>query len=351
MWQAIGSFFSAVWPYVVAAIAFLFLVVIHEFGHFIAAKSLGVRVNEFAIGFGPRLIHWHGKETEYSIRLVPFGGYCAMEGEDEESTDSRAFCAKSAWRRFVIVVMGAVFNLLFGLILISIVLAPQEVYATTTVAKFTETATSNVEGGLMVGDTILEIEGRNIYSQYDMAYNFTAVEDGKLNVTVRRDGKRVALTDVPFETVEEQGYNMIQLDFYVQGQKRTLGSFLAETGKTALSYSRIVVFSLIDMFSGRYHISDISGPVEVTAVMGEAVKSGAMHLLPVVALITINLGIFNLLPIPALDGGRLVFLLLEMIFRRPVPQRYEKWVHAAGMALLLGLMLLITLKDIWVRIF
>ncbi len=351
MWQAIGSFFSAVWPYVVAAIAFLFLVVIHEFGHFIAAKSLGVKVNEFALGFGPRLIHWNGKETEYSLRLIPFGGYCAMEGEDETSADPRAFCSKPAWRRFVIVVMGAVFNLLFGLVLIGIILAPKDVYATTTVAKFTENATSNASGGLQVGDTILEIDGRDIYSTYDMSYNFTAVKDGKLDLTVRRDGKRVSLTDVPFQTVEEKGYNIIKVDFFVKGEKRTLGTFLSETGRTAISYSRIVVFSLIDMFSGRYHISDVSGPVEITAVMGEAAKTSVFSLLSILALITVNLGIFNLLPIPALDGGRLVFLLFEMIFRRPVPQKYETCVHAAGMVILLGIMVVITLKDILVRIF
>ncbi len=351
MLNAIGSFFGTIGPYVLAAFAFLFLVVIHEFGHFIAAKSLGVRVNEFSVGFGPTLFRKKGKETEYSLRLIPFGGFCAMEGEEEESNDTRAFSAKSAWRRFLIVVMGAVFNLLFGLIIIGLVLAPQEVYATNTIAEFSETATSNAEGGLMVGDTILEIEGRNIYTQYDMGYQFTAVEDETLNMTVRRDGKRVALTDVPFEIVSERNYQMVKLDFYVYGKKRTLGSFLAETGKTAISYSRMVVFSLVDMIGGRYHINDVSGPVEVTAVMGEAVKSGVWNLLPVIALITINLGIFNLLPIPALDGGRLVFLLIEMICRKPVPPKYEKWVHAGGMVVLLTFMLLITVKDIWIRIF
>lgn len=351
MLNAIGSFFSAVWPYAVAIVAFLFLVVVHEFGHFIAAKTLGVRVNEFAIGFGPCIFRKKGKETEYSLRAVPFGGYCAMEGEDEESNDSRAFCAKPAWSRFLIVVMGAVFNLIFGVILVAITLLPQDVYATNTVSKFAETATSNAEGGLMVGDTILEIEGRNIYTQYDLGYNFTAVDDGKLNMTVRRNGKRVELANVPFEIQKEQGYNMVKLDFYVYGKKRTVGSFLSQTGKTALSYSRIVVFSLIDMISGRYHVSDISGPVEVTAVIGDAAKTGAFNMLPIIALITINLGIFNLLPIPALDGGRLVFILIEMIAGKPVPAKYEKWVHAAGMAVLLTFMLVITLKDIWVRFF
>lgn len=347
MLESIGSFFSTVWPYVIAFIAFIFLVVVHEFGHFIAAKSLGVRVNEFSVGFGPTLFRKKGKETEYFIKLIPFGGYCAMEGEDEDSTDSKAFCNKPAWRRFLIVVMGAVFNLIFGLILVGITLVPQTTYASTTVAEFAETATSNVENGLKVGDEILEIEGRNIYTFYDVSYNFTAVDDGKLNMTVRRDGERVKLKDVPFATEKYENYNVVKLDFKVYGIKRTFGSFLKQTVNTSVSYGRMVVFSLIDMIKGRYRVSDISGPVQVTASLGEAAKAGVFNMLPFLALISINLGIFNLLPIPALDGGRLVFIFIEMIFRKPVPQKYEKWVHAIGMILLLGLMAVIMIKDIW----
>lgn len=346
MLNAIGSFFSSIWPYVIAAIAFLLLIVVHEFGHFIAAKSLGVRVNEFSIGFGPCIFHKQGKETEYSLRLVPFGGFCAMEGEDEDSTDEKAFCNKKPWRRFIIVIMGAVFNLIFGVVLIGITLIPEPVYASTTVGEFTETATSNTEGGLKIGDKIVEIEGRNIYTFYDISYNFTAVEDGKLDMIVERDGKRVALTDVPFEMEQYEGYNVISLDFKVYGIKRTFGSLIEQTGKTAVSYSRIVVFSLVDMITGRYHVSDISGPVGVTAALGEVAKTGVFDMLPLIALITINLGIFNLFPIPAMDGGRLVFILIEMIFRKPVPQKYEKWVHAIGMIVLLVFMAIVMLKDI-----
>ena len=351
MLQPVLNFLSSAWPYALAIVAFLFLIVIHEFGHFIAAKLLGVRVNEFSVGFGPKLFRKKGKETEYSLRLVPLGGFCAMEGEDEESTDDRAFCKKAAWKRFLIVIMGATFNILFGVILVAVTLIPGDKFATTTVAKFSDTATSNAEGGLMVGDTIIEIEGRNIYTTYDMSYNFSAVEDGNLNITVMREGKRVNLKEVPFATEKYEGYNMISLDFWVYGQEKTVGNFISQTGKMSLSYGRIVVFSLVDMIRGRYHISDISGPVGVTDAIGQAAKSSAMDLIAMMALITINLGIMNLLPIPALDGGRLVFILIEMIFRRPVPQRYEKWVHAIGLMVLLAFMALITFKDIWTLIF
>lgn len=351
MFQAIGSFLNFIWPYLIALIAFLMLVVIHEFGHFIAAKLLGIRVNEFAVGFGPTLFRIKGKETEYRLRLIPFGGFCAMEGEDEDSGDERAFCNKAAWRRFLVVIMGATFNLIFGIILIGITLIPEPIYASTTVAAFTETATSNSDGGLMPGDEIIKIEGRNIYTINDLSYNFTAVDDGKINMTVRRDGKKMELKNVPFatETMEANGkkYNMISLDFKVYPIKANLGTYLLQTGKTALSYSQTVIYTVVDMIGGRYGISDISGPVGVTAALGEAVKMGLFHFLPMIALITINLGIFNLFPIPALDGGRLIFILIEMIFRRPVPQKYEKWVHAVGMAVLLIFMAVVMFKDIW----
>ena len=347
MLEAIGSFFSTVWPYVIAFVFFIFLVVIHEFGHFIAAKTLGVRVNEFAIGFGPTLFKKKGKETTYMLKLIPFGGYCAMEGEDENSTDEKAFCNKSAWRRFLIVVMGAVFNLIFGLIIVGITLAPQTLYATTTVAEFSEAATSNDDNGLKIGDEIIEVEGRSIYTFYDLSYNFTAVEDGNLNMTVKRNGEKVNLPSVYFATEEYEGYNVVKLDFKVKGEKRTLGTFLKQTVNTSVSYGRMVVFSLVDMIKGRYRVSDISGPVQVTATLGEAAKTGIFDMLPLIALITINLGIFNLLPIPALDGGRLVFILIEMIFRKPVPQKYEKAVHAIGMIFLLTLMAVILVKDVW----
>lgn len=348
--QSILRFLNSVWPYALALVAFLFLIVIHEFGHFIAAKLLGVRVNEFAVGFGPKILHKKGKETQYSLRLVPLGGYCAMEGEDEESADEMAFCKKAPWRRFLIVLMGATFNIIFGIILVGVTLLPHKTFTTTTVAGFSETAKSNQGEGLMVGDKILEVDGRKIYTTYDLSYNFSAVDDGNLDIKVLRNGEKKELNNVTFKTGELEGYKVIEVDFWVKGEKSTPATFISQTIKTSFSYSRIVVFSLIDMFKGRYKIADISGPVGVTDAIGQAAKTSAMDLIGVMALITINLGIMNLLPIPALDGGRILFILIEMIFKKPVPQKYEKWVHAIGLFILLIFMAAITLKDIWVRI-
>lgn len=345
----ISAFLNAwnnVWPYLVAIALFLVLIIIHEFGHFIAAKLLGVKVNEFAVGFGPKLFSKQGKETKYSVNLIPLGGYCAMEGEDEDSGDNRAFCNKKPWRRFIIIAMGAIFNLILGLVIVAITLAPQEAFNSTVVAEFKENAVSS-ESGLMVNDKITEVEGRKIFSTYDLSYAFTNVKDGKIDMTVIRDGKRVELKDVAFNSSEEDGISYLEVDFYVYGIKKTVGSYIEQTFATAASYCAVVWRSLIDIIGGKYGISAVSGPVGVTAAIGSAAKVSLANLLPIMAIITINLGLFNLLPIPALDGGRLLFILIEMIFRKPVPQKYEAAVHAAGFAVLIAFMLFITAKDIW----
>ena len=346
----ISEIWGAFWPYLTAVLLFLILIVIHEFGHFIAAKLLGVKVNEFAVGFGPRLFGFQGKETKYSFNLVPLGGYCAMEGEDEESGDSRAFCNKSAWRRFLIVVMGAVFNLVFGLILVAIILAPQPRFASTTIGEFEEKAISQ-QSGLKIDDKIIEIEGRKIFGIYDMNYAFTNVEDGTLDMTVLRDGKKVELKDVKFETEKEQGITYLKWDFKVYGIKKTVWNYIKETFLTTISYCVIVWRSLLDMLAGKYGISAISGPVGVTVAIADAAKQSLLNLLPMMALITVNLGIFNLLPVPALDGGRLVFILFEMIFRKKVPEKYEAVVHTVGFIALIAFMVLVAAKDIWGLIF
>ena len=338
-----------VWPYLVAILAFLILIIIHEFGHFIAAKAMGVRVNEFAVGFGPKLFSIQGKETKYAFNLIPLGGYCAMEGEDETSEDDRAFCNKKAWRRFIIVVMGAVFNLIFGIIIIAITLIPEPRFATTIVAEFSENAIS-AETGLQVNDEILEVNGRDIYTLYDLSYAFSNVEGNSLDITVKRDGERKLLEDVQFKSQEIEGINYLTWDFKVYGKEKTVGSYLSETFNTALSYGAVVWRSLIDLITGKYGISAMSGVVGTTAAMGEVVKQSFTAFLPIVSLITINLGIFNLLPIPALDGGRVFFILIEIIIGRPITQKWESKIHAIGMVLLLLLMAIITVKDIWTLI-
>ena len=344
------ALWNNVWPYLVAILLFLILIIIHEFGHFISAKLLGVRVNEFAVGFGPKIFSKQGKETKYSFNLIPLGGYCAMEGEDETSTDEKAFCNKAAWRRFIIVVMGAVFNLLLGFIIVSIILAPVEVFATTTVAKFDENAISQ-QSGLMVDDTILEVDGRRIFDTYDLSYAFTNVKDGKVDLTVKRNGEKVQLNDVKFESETIEDIDFLTVDFIVYGEEKTFGSYLKYTIKRSVSYTAVIWRSFIDLISGKYGISAVSGPVGLTVAIADVAKQSLQNILPLMAFISINLGIFNLLPIPALDGGRLMFILYEMIVGKPVPQKFESVVHTVGFVLLFGFMLLIVAKDILSLIF
>ena len=343
------NLWNNVWPYLVAVLLFLILIIIHEFGHFIAAKLLGVRVNEFAVGFGPKLFSKQIGETNYAFCLFPLGGYCAMEGEEEDSADQKAFCNKAAWRRFLIVVMGAVFNLILGLIIVAIILSPTDRFATTTIAEFAENSVSSQS--LEVDDTILEVDGRKIFTTYDLSYSFTNVKDGKIDIKVLRDGKKVLLNDVAFKSSQAEGIDYLEVDFKVYGQEKTFGSFIKQVFNTSVSYCAVIWRSFIDLISGKYGISAVSGPVGTAVAIGNAAKMSLMNLLPIMALITINLGIFNLLPFPALDGGRLVFILFEMITRKPVPQKYESLVHAVGFAILIGFMLIVTAKDIWSLIF
>ncbi len=348
--SAVLNVLNNIWPYLVAILLFLCLILIHEFGHFIAAKLLGVRVNEFAVGFGPKLFSKKIGETNYAFNLIPLGGYCAMEGEDSQSSDSAAFCNKKPWRRFLIVIMGAVFNLILGLIIVAIILAPSQVFTSTVVAEFNENALSQTTG-LMVDDEIVAVNGRRIYSVYDLSYAFTNVDSGMIDMTVLRDGEKVTLNDVTFNTAEEDGISYLTLDFKVYGIKKTFGSYIKQTFKTAFSYCAVVWRSLVDLLSGKYGISAVSGPVGVTVAIADTAKESLFNVLPIMALITINLGIFNLLPLPALDGGRLLFIIYEMIFRKPVPQKYEAAVHAVGFILLMVLMVVILAKDILALIF
>lgn len=344
--KTLVNIFNTVWPYAVAILTFLIMIVIHEFGHFIAARLTGVKVNEFAVGFGPTIFKKQGKQTLYAVRAIPFGGFCSMEGEDSESADAAAFCNKAPWKRFLIIIMGAVFNLIFGFILIMITLAPAKVYTTTTIDSFHENAIS-VNYGLQAGDTILKVDGRRIYTTYDLSYNFTGIKGDSVDMLVLRDGKKVFLNDVTFKTQETDGVNYISVDFYVRGQNRTFVSYFTQSFKTSISYARVVLFSLIDLISGKFGISAMSGPVGVTVAISQVARTGIMDLLPMIALISINLGLFNLLPIPALDGSRAIFILIEMIARKPIPQKYEAFIHAAGFILLISFMLFITAKDIF----
>lgn len=347
-WSAV---WSKVWTIGVALLFFGFIVLIHEFGHFITAKLCKVKVNEFAIGMGPALFKKKKGETTYALRLFPVGGFVSMEGEDEESTDERAFNNKPVWQRFIIIAAGATMNLILGLIIVSVLLSNTELIGTNRIHSFTENAVSQ-QNGLKVGDKFLKIDGHRLYSDMDLTFLLSRSENGAYDIEVERDGQKVKLDNLQFQTQKVEGVTVITYDFVIVGEEKTFLNVLRNTFAESASIVRLVRLSLFDLVTGKYGLSDLSGPIGTMDVIAEATENavstdgGWESLLTIMAFITINIGVFNLFPLPALDGGRLFFLVVEMIRRKPIKAKYEGIVHATGLVLLLLLMVAVTFSDI-----
>lgn len=320
-------------------LVFGIVIFIHELGHFLSAKACGVRVNQFSLGMGPKLFSLRGKETEYSLRLLPIGGFVQMEGEDSESNDERAFSKKAVWKRIIIVAAGAMMNLILGFFVVCLTIAVySSALSSTTVAEFNENATTQAQG-LQVNDKIIKINDRKINIDRDIIFELQRDTDLVVDIVVERDGKEVTVNDVKFEYTEKyddksgQTYKNFVIDFKVYGIKKTFFSVIRQSFYESIVIARSIWVSLIDLITD-FQLNKISGFVGVGEVIGEAAGLGMDYLLNILAFISINLGIFNLLPIPALDGGRLLFLIIEAIIRRPVPQKFEGIVNTIGFALL-----------------
>lgn len=344
---------SKVLSIVFALLIFEMIIVIHEFGHFIMAKKNGVRVNEFAIGMGPAIFKRQKGETLYALRAFPIGGYCAMEGEDDESDDGKAFCNKSPLRKISIVIAGIVMNILLGFIMLIVNTCISDGITSTTVAKFYEGASSE-RTGLSEGDKIVSVNGMRIFSAIDLQYQLQNDADGVFDMTVKRGGEKTELSGVTFDTDE----NAIHIDFMVKGVKVNPLTAVTNAARETVSYSRLIYISLFDMVTGKYSLKDLSGPVGIVEQIDEVIdshtaeetgidwRSLAQNMLSMGGFISINIGLFNLLPLPALDGGRLIFLLIELVRRKPVNPKYEGMVHFAGLALLMALMIAVTVSDV-----
>lgn len=347
----IGAIWSNVWPYLLAIFLFGVLIAIHEFGHFSFAKLFKVKVNEFSLGMGPKLISKKKGETTYSLRLFPIGGFVSMEGEDEDSEDDRAFNKKPAWQRFIIVAAGAILNLILGVLVVGICLGCGDLVGTREVHSFYENAISE-QTGLKVGDEILEINGTNVYSFKGISFNLVRDTDNKLDMVVRRDGKKVELKGVTFKQFEFDGRQYIEQDFIIVGEKPNVINVVKNAFLDSASIVQMVRLSLVDMVSGKYGIKDISGPVGTISAIAESTAEAEsfgdkmLTALTFLSMITINVGVFNLLPFPALDGGRLFFILVEMIRRKPIPAKKEGLVHTIGMVILLAFMAVVMISDI-----
>ena len=342
---------SKVWPYLVAILFFGLLISIHELGHFSFAKLFKVKVNEFALGMGPAIFKKKKGETTYALRLLPIGGYVSMEGEDEESADENAFGNKKVWQKFIIVAAGAMMNLILGVVIVATCLSMEELVGTTQIVNFHENAISQ-ETGLAVGDEIIEIDGRKVFSDMDISFLMSRSDDGVFDMTVRRDGEKVELSGVTFETQKQDGYTLITYDFIILGEEPTVFNVIGNAFKQTASIGRLVWLSLFDLVTGRFGLTDLSGAVGTVNIIADATSAAVesrenlISALTLMAFVSINIGIFNLLPFPALDGGRLFFLLIEGIRRKPINPKYEGYVHGAGLALLLLLMVVVTFNDI-----
>ena len=430
---------------------FELIIFIHEGGHFIAAKKSGIKVNEFALGMGPKIFSFTKGETTYSLRLFPIGGFCAMEGEDEDSENPRAFNNAKIWKRMIVIVAGAFMNIVLGLVLMLITLLPQEQFPSTTVSEFSASSFTAVTG-LQPGDKITKInnyavntstdfsfalftlpvsevdghelsiykedcafdlyvratelvdensteeqnkamvssvqeaqtklskaqskeEAYKIFSEY---YNSLADIVGKehaetipeieekdtrqrfrTNMTVERDGEKLELQNVDLLTLKKSADDdtpRLQIDFYIKPIEKNFGTVIQQTFANTISVVRMVWGSLIGLIKGQFSLNDMSGPVgiasAITKVAGESLRtsgfgSAVSSIVYVMMVITINLGIVNMLPFPALDGGRFLMLLIEWIFRKPVPRKVESIINTVGLVLLLGLSVFIAFQDVW----
>ncbi len=342
--MSISSVWNTVYPILIAILFFELIIIVHEGGHYVAARLMKIKVNEFSIGMGPKIFQFERKGTKYSLRWVLFGGYCSMEGENEASEDSGAFVNKKVWQRIFVVVAGAVMNLVLGFIIILIIVSSQNLVGTPQVAKFEEGALSQ-STGLQVGDVIKSIDGMRVYSTNDISTGLTRSPDDTVDLVVDRNGETVNLS-VTFATEEYEGKQYISMDFWLRGVNKTVGNVLSQTFKESVSYARMVFLSLHDIIVGRYGISDMSGPVGAVSVVSTAVKTSINSVLRIMALLTINIGLFNLFPIPALDGWRLFVLIGEGVTRKKLPQKAEYLINAIGLAVLLVFMCLVTFSDI-----
>lgn len=366
------------------------MVVIHELGHFLFAKLFRVTVLEFSVGMGPAIfttkkrkekkratgdieiadtfrhadpssanvspnketLIGENSKTAFSIRALPIGGYVSMAGEDDSSDDVNAFCNKPVWQRFIITVAGAVMNILLGVIcmfaLVGIESAQDGYLASNTIYDFQENSISDKgEAALVAGDTVIKVDGVRVHTGNELVYEIMNSGYEPIDLVVIRNGAELTLKDVVFPTEENTGVVFGNYDFIMQAEKADFKTIMKHSFFRSFSTVKVIIDSLSDLIKGRYGADAVSGPVGMAGAVGEATKSGINSILYLFTLITMNLGVFNLLPIPALDGGRLVFLLIEGITRKPVKKEIEQAVNTAGIMILMALMLFITVKDIF----
>ena len=331
---------------ILSIFVFGLFITLHELGHYLTARMFDVHIKEFSIGMGPKIFSRVSDKTgiRYSFRAFLFGGYVSMVGEDEDSDDPRALSKKPVWQRMIITAAGGVTNIIVGFILTFAMVLSVAALGSTVIADFSEGAVSSDK--LMVEDKIISVHGKRCFTHMDVAYEIARFGIEPCTVVVERNGERITLEDVVFGIEESSGTQFGQMDFIVYRVEKNFKTVMGQT----LAYCRLDVKqvweSLYDLVRGRYGAEAVSGPIGAAKTIGEAARVSFSTFIYLIGLISVNLGLVNLLPFPALDGGRLVFQFIELITRKKVPSKVEAMIHAIGLIVLLGLMVVITGKDI-----
>lgn len=337
---------------IIALLVIGFLTLIHEFGHFICAKMFGVPIREFSIGMGPQVFSKIGKKsgTKYGIRLFPIGGFVSMEGENGTSEDPNAFNNINPWKKIIITVAGPVVNIIFAFIVMFFIVIFSKTLVSTTIGRFNDDALSN--GKLMIGDEIVKVGKTHVYTGREVVYEIMNQGDEAIDITVVRNGETLLVEDVVFPTIKESGVWFGEVDFklYTLDSLENVDFFdyLSQSFHMSISAFKMIWDSIIGLITGRFGMQAVSGPVGMTGAIGQAAQNGLSSLMYLVVVISMNLGVFNLLPIPALDGGHLVFHLIDAVAgRKVVKKETEDMIHTVGIMILFAFMILISFKDIF----
>ena len=351
---------------IITILVFGFLIFIHEFGHYITARIFHVTIEEFSIGMGPRIVSWVSKKTNirYTISLLPIGGFVSMPGEngeyndevgpDKYKDDPNTFGKKPVWQRIIITAAGAAVNIIAGFLAMILITTIINIGDTTVGEYYTnEELSSGYETELevsssdkiMVGDKILKIDGKRVRILDELSYEIMRRGNNPVDVLVERDGEEILLLDVVFPKIEEQGQQFGVMDFKVYRVDKNLGKVLGYSFAKAALIVRMCWESLFDLITGRYSFAAVSGPIGISSAIGDAAKAGFASLLYTVVLISINLGVMNLIPFPALDGGRLITQLIELVTKKKLPGKIEGIINAAGLIILLMFMGIVMIKD------
>lgn len=342
---------------IIALLVFSAIIFFHELGHFLLAKKNGIYVQEFAVGMGPTFFSFTKAETKYSLKAIPMGGYCMMLGEDEDVVDEHSFSTKSVWARISVVIAGPVFNFILAFVL-AIVLMAMIGYDSTTITDFSESSPAK-EAGVEVGDLITEYNGHTVYNFREILVYTQFNQTGQpITLTVERDGEEKEFTFTPEKT--DSGYLM---GIYSGGRVKGNAWETLKYSAYELRYNIKTTFlSLEYLITGKLGVKNLSGPVGIVSMMSDTIDQAkesaegdtSMAILNVVlnmvnfcVMLSANLGVMNLLPLPALDGGRTVLLLFEAIFKKKLPAEKEAWINTAGFILLIGLMVVVMFQDIF----